>query len=69
MNRHSDKRLEQLVRQALLAIEDPAKGIVFDDFIGIARRFSRCSRPEDGQRTTDDESRLCPKSHVLGPCE
>ena len=45
MNRHSDKRLEQLVRQALLAIEDPAKGIVFDDFIGIARRFSRCSRP------------------------
>ena len=28
----SDKRLKRLVRQALLAIEDPAKDIVFDDF-------------------------------------
>ena len=32
MSCHSDKRLKRLVRQALLAIEDPAKGIVFDDF-------------------------------------
>ena len=32
MSCHSDKRLKRLVRKALLAIEDPAKGIVFDDF-------------------------------------
>ena len=30
--RCSDRRLERLVRKALLAIEDPARGIVFDDF-------------------------------------
>ena len=30
--RCSDRRLERLVAQALLAIEDPARGIVFDDF-------------------------------------
>ena len=28
----SDKRLTRLARKALLAIEDPTKGIVFDDF-------------------------------------
>ena len=32
MKRCSDKRLMRLVRKALHAIEDPAKGIVFDDF-------------------------------------
>ena len=31
-HRCSDKRLKRLVRKALLAIEDPDKGIVFDDF-------------------------------------
>ena len=30
--RCSDRRLERLVRKVLLAIEDPARGIVFDDF-------------------------------------
>ena len=30
--RCSDKRLGQLVRKALLAIEAPEKGILFDDF-------------------------------------
>ena len=32
MKRCSDKRLRRLVRKATLAIEDPDKGIVFDDF-------------------------------------
>ena len=32
-HRCSDKRLKRLVRKALLAIEDPDKGIVFDDFV------------------------------------
>ena len=32
MKRGSDKRRMRLVRKALHAIEDPAKGIVFDDF-------------------------------------
>ena len=32
MKRCSDKRLKSLIRKALLAIEDPDKGIVFDDF-------------------------------------
>lgn len=31
-HRCSDKRLKRLVQKALLAIEDPDKGIVFDDF-------------------------------------
>ena len=30
--RCSDRRLERLVRKALLALENPARGIVFDDF-------------------------------------
>ena len=32
MKRCSDKRLKRLARQALLAIEDPAKDILLDDF-------------------------------------
>lgn len=32
MNRCSDKRLKSLIRKAILAIEDPDKGIIFDDF-------------------------------------
>ena len=49
MSCHSDKRLKRLVRKALLAIEDPAKGIVFDDF-DLRYREQEAKREADSAR-------------------
>ena len=49
MKRCSDKRLKRLVRMALLAIEDPDKGIVFDDF-DLRYREAERKREADAAR-------------------
>ena len=48
-HRCSDKRLKRLVRKALLAIEDPDKGIVFDDF-DLRYREQEAKREADAAR-------------------
>ena len=49
MKRCSDKRLKRLVRMALLAIEDPDRGIVFDDF-DLRYREAERKREDDAAR-------------------
>ena len=49
MKRCSDKRRKRLVRMALLAIEDPDKGIVFDDF-DLRYREAERKREADAAR-------------------
>ena len=49
MRRCSDKRLAQLVRQALLALEDPAGGMLLDDF-DLRYRERERKREQDDAR-------------------
>ena len=47
--RCSDRRLERLVKKALCALEDPAKGILFDDF-DLRYREAERKREADAAR-------------------
>ena len=49
MSCHSDKRLKRLVRQALLAIENPEKNILLDDF-DLRYREREAKREADSAR-------------------
>ena len=49
MKRCSDKRLKRLVRKALLAIEDPDRGILLDDF-DLRYREQEAKREADAAR-------------------
>ena len=49
MSCHSDKRLMRLIRKALLAIEDPEKNILLDDF-DLRYREREAKREADSAR-------------------
>ena len=49
MKRCSDKRLKSLIRKALLAIEDPEKDILLDDF-DLRYREQEAKREADAAR-------------------